>query len=93
LHDQGWAFRKVIKALPKVLERPLVAIGKKAFQLSPKKQKGYQSLDTNLRQELFDKYYASEVKQLEDLLGRDLSLWFDEPVTHKIRAETPTTKR
>lgn len=76
-HNQGWAFRKAIKSLPESLERPLVAIGKQAFEWSPKKQKGYIPLNEDLRQELFNKYYRSEVEQLEDFLNRDLSIWYE----------------
>ncbi len=78
-HDQGWKLRRTLDAVPEPLRKPLVAAGKWAFKWSPKKQKDYTPLDKGLRQKLFDEYYLSEIEQLERLLDRDLSVWYDSP--------------
>ena len=39
--------------------------------------RGYEPLDKNLRQDLLTQYYMAEIEQLEQLLGRDLSIWYN----------------
>lgn len=84
LHDRAWALRLMsrrvlIKVLPSRLRESIFATGRQSFErvaygLGPK-QKNFERLDEQLRQELISDYMA-DIKQLEDLLGRDLSIWY-----------------
>jgi hypothetical protein len=51
-------------------------MGKRLFALFPRRQRGYAPLDESLRQELLREYYMDDIKHLEDLLQRDLSIWY-----------------
>ena len=83
-HNQIWALRRTLRLLPteilspisSKIRKPLEAVGSQALELMPKKQSGYESLDKNLRQELLNEYYMADIRQLEDLLKRDLSVWY-----------------
>lgn len=77
LHEKSYRLRNILRSLPHFIERPLVNIGKEAVKLAPKKQTSYRPLDPNLRQELYNGFYRDEVKELEDFLQRDLSIWYN----------------
>ena len=66
--------------LPRNLVGPLFTVGRRAFkklafEWGPKK-KHFERLETNLCQELVGDYMP-DIRQLEDLLGRDLGIWYE----------------
>ena len=74
-----------IGLFPQRLRKPVINTGrslfhKVAFEWGPK-QKQFERLDENIRQELLIDYMP-DIRQLEDLLGRDLSIWY-QPVSSK----------
>jgi hypothetical protein len=69
------AFRRVKDLLPQQLIRSLAKIWYEALERSPQKRQ-YVPLSQELRQELLSVYMA-EIQHLEQLLERDLSLWYD----------------
>ena len=73
-HYQVWGLRRALKVLPAALEKPLVAIGRTAFEWLPKKRR-LGALSAELREELLGDIMP-DIKRLEDLLGRDLSIWY-----------------
>jgi hypothetical protein len=74
-HNQAWTLRRATDALPGFVRRPIKTIGKRLFGLAPKKQTGYARLADEVRQELLADYMP-DIRQLEDLLRRDLSIWY-----------------
>jgi len=68
------AFRWAKDLLPRQLRRPLAAIWNQALEWSPQKRQ-YEPLPQDLRQELLSVYMA-EIQHLQQLLKRDLSLWY-----------------
>ena len=74
LHHQVWGLREAVRSLPQCVEKPLVSIGRRAFVWVPKRRR-YEPLDKGLRQEMMSEFMA-DVRQLEDFLGRDLSIWY-----------------
>jgi hypothetical protein len=75
-HNQVWSLRRASDMLPPAIRAPIKAMGKRLFALFPRRQRGYASLDESLRQELLREYYMDDIKHLEDLLQRDLSIWY-----------------
>ena len=84
LHNRAWALRLMsrrvlTKWLPTRLRKPIFATGRQSFERVAygwgPKQKKFERLDEQLRQELISDCMA-DIKQLEDLLGRDLSIWY-----------------
>lgn len=90
LNRQAWQLklktrRLLLRAMQKNLlparwRDPLFSTGRRvfekvAFEWGPK-QKNFERLDPAIRQELLS-YYLPDIKQLEDLLGRDLSIWYE----------------
>lgn len=74
-HYQIWGSHRAMKELlPRNVGKPLASLGRHVFNWLPKK-KGYEPLAEELRQELFNDF-MSDVKRLEDLLDRDLSIWY-----------------
>lgn len=73
-HYQIWGLRRAMKLLPRGIEKPLASVGRRIFERVPKR-KGYGSLAEDLRQELLGEFMP-DIKQLEDFLGRDLSIWY-----------------
>ncbi len=73
-HDQIWGVRRTMAKLPRDIERPLVSFGRHIFKWIPN-QRGYIPLAETVRQELL-KTYTTDIKQLETLLGQDLSIWY-----------------
>lgn len=63
-----------MKSLPPNLQRPLINIGRSIFSFLPK-QRNYVSLSEDTRQELLNDFLPG-IKQLESLLGRELSIWY-----------------
>ena len=74
LHHQVWGLREAVRSLPQCVEKPLVSIGRRAFVWVPKRRR-YEPLDKGLRQEMMSEFMV-DVRQLEDFLGRDLSIWY-----------------
>ncbi len=74
MHNQFWAARWAAGKLPRKIYKPLDSIGRRIFTRLPK-QKKYRPLSAEIRQELLQNYMI-DIKQLEDLLGRDLSIWY-----------------
>jgi hypothetical protein len=72
-HHQIWGLRRAIRMLPRGVEKPLASFGRRVFNWWPM-QKTYEPLAEDVRQEIYNEY-KSDIKQLEDLLGRDLSIW------------------
>jgi len=77
-HHQIWGLRRALRMLPRSVEKPLSSFGRHILKWWPK-QKTYEPLAEDLRQELFNEYNP-DIEQLENLLGRDLSIW--ETVSH-----------
>jgi hypothetical protein len=74
-HHQVWEVRRTMKKIfPRSIEQPLASAGRRIFDLLPK-QNSYKPLDEELRQGLFQTY-GLDVKELEDLLNQDLSIWY-----------------
>lgn len=69
--DADWVPPSVQKLVYKVGRR---AFRKLAFEMGPKK-KHFERLEDGLRRELLDEYIP-DVKQLEELLVKDLSIWY-----------------
>jgi hypothetical protein len=66
--------------LPQRFLASLLAVGQPlyrrlTFELGPK-QRLFEPLDPALRHELLHEYYLDDIMQLEQLLDRDLSLWY-----------------
>lgn len=84
-HNQIWACRQMLRSIPPGFRSPLAAafrkpleiVGSRVLEVMPKKQNGYEALDKALRQELLAQYYSDEIDGLEQLLGRDLSVWYN----------------
>jgi Sulfotransferase domain len=78
-----WAIQRQL--VPHRLQRPVIAAGQRTFnQLIYRRGltvKHTERLDADLRQALLDQYYMSDIKQLEDLLGRDLAIWYQPSCT------------
>jgi Sulfotransferase domain len=93
LNGQAWMLRLSLrravrratnkKLLPRGIQKPLLRAGRQAFeQLAFKrgpKVKHFERLDSDLRQNLLNEYYLSDIQQLEDLLGRGFSAWYSQP--------------
>jgi hypothetical protein len=77
-HHQVWGLRRMMKRLPKAVERPLASAGRRIFEQLPRK-KPYKKLPKELRQELVQDF-VDDIKALEELLDRDLSIWYEEDV-------------
>jgi len=73
-HHQVWGLRWVIESLPQGIERPLVSVGRRVFERLPKR-KSYEPLAKDLRQELLSDFMP-DIRRLEHLLDRDLSIWY-----------------
>jgi len=73
-HHQVWRLRRAMKRLPRAVERPLASAGLRVFERLPRK-KTYTKLSTQLQQELV-KDFVDDIKELEELLNRDLSIWY-----------------
>jgi hypothetical protein len=73
-HHQVWGLRRAIKLLPRGIEKPLASVGRRIFERLPK-QKGYEPLAQDLRQELLSDFMP-DIRQLENLLDGDLSIWY-----------------
>jgi hypothetical protein len=73
-HYQIWGLRRSMRMLPRSVEKPLSSFGRHFLKWWPS-QKKYEPLAEDLRQELFNEY-KSDIEQLENLLDRDLSIWF-----------------
>ena len=72
-HQPLWGLRRKLRSLPRGIERPLAALGRRAFERIPQRN-NYQPLEKGLRQELFEEFIP-DIHSLENLLGRDLSIW------------------
>ena len=72
------AVRTRARMLPRNMRKPLMNVGRRAFQdvllKSLPKQDDYIPLDDAVRQELLD-HYLPEIYQLEQLLEKDLTIW------------------
>lgn len=83
-YRQAWGLRLrsrqvALKLLPAGLQRSILDTGRRtferlAFEVGPK-QRSFERLDDELRQELLADYMP-EIRQLEEWLGRDLSIWY-----------------
>jgi hypothetical protein len=71
--------RRAVKLLPRGVDELLASVGRYIFERLPQ-QRRYEPLARDLRQELL-RYYMSDIEQLEGLLKRDLSIWYDPPHT------------
>jgi hypothetical protein len=69
----------VMGLFPEKLQKPLISAGRHFFQKVASewgpKQKQFERLDENIRQELLADYYMADIRQLEDILDKDLSIW------------------
>lgn len=88
-NNQAWllrgtvwlAARRVMNMglFPQKLRQPLIRTARSLFQKLAiewgPRQKQFERLDDNIRQELLA-YYMPDIRQLEDLLDRDLSIWY-----------------
>jgi hypothetical protein len=83
LHGQALALKEsvanTVNLLPESMRQPILSVGRRAFEQLifkrlPKKN-SYVALTPELRQELLADFMP-EIKQLENLLDRDLSLWY-----------------
>lgn len=74
MQNQFLALRRVKHLVPRRLRNPLGAVRDHVSEWSPKKL-NYVRLAEELRQELLS-YYMADIKQLENLLSRDLSIWY-----------------
>jgi hypothetical protein len=85
-HDQAIALRRYVAAstqrLPSVVAEPVLRIGRRAFKHLVLErlpvENPYAPLDADLRQELLQDFMP-DIRQLEDLLGRDLAIWYGPP--------------
>ncbi|MCF7983893.1 MAG: sulfotransferase [Thiohalocapsa sp.] len=75
-HGAAAATRRVLRALPRDMTRPVKQAGKKLLGMLPKKQTNA-TLDRGLRQELLLKYYRDDIRQLESASGMDFSVWYE----------------
>jgi hypothetical protein len=73
-HHQIWGLRRAMKRLPKAIERPLASAGRRIFDHLPRKRP-YEKLSEEIRQELVIDF-VDDIKETEELLGRDLSNWY-----------------
>jgi len=73
-HHEVWGVRRAMRLLPRSVERLLVSMGLHVFKYFPKRKR-YEPLDEDLRQELLSDFMP-DIKQLEDFLDRDLSIWY-----------------
>jgi hypothetical protein len=73
-HHRVWNLRRSIESLPKGIERPLASVGRHVFELLPKRR-SREPLVQDLRQELLSEFMP-DIRQLESLLDRDLSIWY-----------------
>jgi len=75
LHRPAVWLRQLLKPLPRSIEEPLAATGRRILGRLPVRKR-YEPLAQDLRQELLNDY-MDDIKQLEGLLGRDLSIWYE----------------
>ena len=73
-HKVWWRLRQAIKSLPQYFEKPLASVGRRVLGGLPK-QKSYEPLSEELRQELLSDFMPA-IRRLEDLMDRDLSIWY-----------------
>ncbi len=73
-HKTWWRLRKATKSFPPYFEKLITSIGGRIFKSLPM-QKSYEPLSEELRQELLSDFMPA-IRQLEDLLDRDLSIWY-----------------
>jgi hypothetical protein len=75
-----WAIGKGL--VPPVLQRQLVPAAERWFGRVPSgwgaTMKSYAPLSPVVRGELFERHYAAEVRQLQEMLGLDLSRWYED---------------
>jgi hypothetical protein len=88
LHYQIWGTRRALKMLPPLLEKQLVSIGRRVFGWLPKKKR-FSPLSEDLREELLNDYLP-DIKRLEGLLDRDLSIWHSPCAEPGIAGVRPT---
>lgn len=81
-HGTAVALRRSIAGtmmrLPRKVREPLLGTGRKAFEQVLRRlpeERSYKRLDPGVRQELLQEFMP-EIKQLEELLDRDLSIWY-----------------
>jgi hypothetical protein len=82
MHNQVWGLRRAIKGLPAAIEKPLLQIGRRIFEYLPKRR-SYEPLTAETKRELLEPFMA-DIRTLESLLERDLSVWY---------APKPTSER
>ena len=69
--------RQRVRVLPPLLRKPAMRVGKAcraAIQRVLPTRRDYEKLDPEIRADLLQ-YYLQDIRQLEDLLDRDLSVW------------------
>jgi hypothetical protein len=71
--------------LPRKVQHAVISFGARSFNRLAyawgPRARPFARLDGALRQELLEKYYMREIRQLEQLLERDLSPWYESPRT------------
>lgn len=75
---QLWTIRKGLDHLPAPVRQRLVRLGRAGQQWLPQDRR-YRRLPNELRQELLPEYLP-DIYRLEELLGRDLSVWYGSDV-------------
>ncbi len=82
-----------VKLLPRPIREPVLTAGRLAFEHLVLKQlpkkRDYAPLDENVRQELLVSFIP-DIRRLEELLGRDLSVWTEPKATRQPRLEVST---
>lgn len=73
-HKYIYKIRKLLDKLPENTRNKLVMHATRAQGHIPESRKTPQ-LDPNLRSELFEKYYSSDVKKLSQIIAKDFTFW------------------
>lgn len=76
LHGMAQFARRGLGRLPREVAQPVKKISKSMLKLLPQKKKT-QMLDPMLRQRLLKEYYLDDIRQLEEMSGRDFSVWYN----------------
>ena len=68
--------RQGLRLLPREVAQPVKNASKRVLKMLPNKR-GAPALDRSLRQSLLEKYYLDDIRQLEQISGRDFGVWYN----------------
>jgi hypothetical protein len=74
LARQAYRLRKMIRSLPPGMEKTIARLGRRAWGLLPKRGGG-DRLTKDMRQQLISEFMP-DIRNLEDLIDRDLTVWY-----------------